>query len=327
MRTHLVAALGIAVLLAGVGTARAQATCTAEGTVLDADNRPVPGVEVLLSYKGHIPQKYRTKTNKKGVFVYVNVWSGPYDITFSREGLGEVTMKDFVIRDVIPPDKPPVFHIGAKKPAAAPPAGEAGSSPTGPSPADAAAALAAELDAANRALAAGELDTAIAAYESVIAKAPLAEAHHNLGIAYRKKGDAAKAEAEFRKAGELKPGFAAPHGALSTLLASSGKKEDALAEAQEAAKDAPENPLYAYNLAVLLKDNGKNAEAKDAFLKAQELDPGNAEIQFHLGTVMLGLGDVAGAVSTLEKYVAAAPAETPNVAVAKSIIAAMQKTK
>ena len=40
-----------------------------------------------------------------------------------------------------------------------------------------------------------------------------------------KKGDLAKAEAEFRKASELKPDFADAHGALSILLAGQGKPE------------------------------------------------------------------------------------------------------
>lgn len=128
-------------------------------------------------------------------------------------------------------------------------------------------------------------------------------------------------------AAELKPDFAAPRGALSVHLASSGKLDEAVAQAKEGAHAAPEDAQYAYNLAVLLKDTGRSAEAKEALLKAEALDPANAEIQFHLGTVELALGQVEAAIGRLEKYVAGAPASAVNVATAKGIIAAMSKKK
>jgi tetratricopeptide (TPR) repeat protein len=318
------AAAAAIALLALASLARAQGTCTAEGYVFDQDGNPVPDVQVLMQYKGHIPQKYRTKTDKKGRFVHVNVWSGRYDLTFSKEGMGEVTMNDWVMRDIIPPEKPPVFRLGSKK--AAPP--REPDAPAGPTPEEQAGALAAELQAANDALAGGRLDEAVAAYQDVVAKAPnLAEAHHNLGLALRKKGDTAGAQAAFQKAAELKPTFAEPHGALSVLLASSGQPTEALAEAEKAVGLAPDNPQYLYNLAVLYKDQSRLPEARDAFLKVEAVDSANAEVQFHLATVLLGMNQVPDAVARLEKYVATAPADAANLASAKGILAALQKKK
>jgi len=317
----------------------AQGTCTAEGFVLDAEGNPVPDVQVLLQYKGHNPQKYRTKTDRKGKFIHVNVYEGPYDLTFSKEGAGEVTVKDFRIREIPSLEKAPVFRMGGIKKAAATaaetqaPAGSAADAasgpppvaPSGPPPIDL-AVLAVELQNADAALAAGRADEAIATYQKALASVPdSAPIHHNLALAYKRKGDLAQAESEFRRAAELKPDFAAPHGALSLLLAAAGKRDEALAQAQEAVQDAPSDAQYTYNLGVLLKDAGRSAEAKEALLKAEALDPANPEIQFHLGTVELGLGQVEAAIASLEKYVAAAPATAPNVATAKGIIAAMSK--
>ena len=60
----------------------------------------------------------------------------------------------------------------------------------GPTSEEIAGELAAELDKGNAALAGGNVDEAIAAYETVAAQAPdLPEVHHNLGLAYRKKGE------------------------------------------------------------------------------------------------------------------------------------------
>jgi cytochrome c-type biogenesis protein CcmH/NrfG len=315
-------AIGAIALAAAASLARAQATCTAEGFVFDQGGNPVPGVQVLMQYKGHIPQKYRTKTDKKGHFVHVNVWAGRYDLTFSKEGMGEVTMQDWTMRDIVPPEKPPVFRIGAKK---EPPAAE-GAEPAGLTPEQAAGLVAAELQAANDALAAGRIEEAVAAYQAVIGKAPnLAEAQHNLGLALRKKGDAAGAEAAFRMAAELKPAFAEPHGALSVLLASAGKPADALAEAEKAVALAPDNAQYLYNLAVLQKDQNRSAEAKETFLKLEAVDPTNVELQFHLATVLLGMNQVPDAIARLEKYLAAAPPDAPNVGPARGLVAALKK--
>ncbi len=327
--------------------AAAQATCTAEGFVFDGEGHPVPDVQVLLQYKGHNPQKYRTKTDRKGKFVHVNVYEGVYDLTFATDGGGEVTVKDFRIREIPSLEKAPVFRLGGTKRTLAPapeaqtPAGSAADAAAGPPavappgpPPDAAsgpapvdvAVLAAELEKADAALAAGQFDEAISKYELVLASVPMsAPTHHNLALAYKRKGDLARAESEYRRAVELKPDLAASHAALSVMLASAGKLDEAIAQAKEAAQAAPNDAQYGYNLGVLLKDGGRGAEAKEALLKAEALDPTNPEIQFHLGTVELGLGQVPAAIARLEKYLAAAPAGAPNVGTAKGIIAAMSK--
>lgn len=332
MRPRLTVALAaVSALLLLPAPSRGQGTCTAQGFVFDAEGNPLPEVKVLLEYKGHNPQRYRTKTDSKGKFIHVAVYEGLYDLTFSKEGAGEVTVKDFRIREIQDLEKAPTFRLGGVKKTVAPTAEAVEAPAAGAAPVAAgpdAAVLAAELQKAADALTAGRLDEAVASYEAVLAQAPgLASVHHNLGLVHKKKGDLAKAEASFRKAAELQPELAEPHGALSVLLAAQGKSEAAVAEAQEAVKDAPQNAQYQYNLGVLMKDTGRSAEAKDAFLKAEALDPANAEIQFHLGTVFMNLGELPEATARLEKYVAAAPADASNLGAAKAILVALQKKK
>jgi cytochrome c-type biogenesis protein CcmH/NrfG len=80
-----------------------------------------------------------------------------------------------------------------------------------------------------------------------------------------------------------------------------------------------------YALGVLAEGGGDAATAKEAFLKAELLDPQNVETQYHLATVALNMNNKPEAIARLEKFIAGAPAGTPNVDVAKSLLAALQK--
>lgn len=331
---------GLVVWAALSAPALAQLTTTAEGFVLDKEGNAIADASVLLDFKGNVIQKYHTKTDKKGRFVHVNVYAGTYDVTVTKEGLGEATFKNFAVRDLGPTEKPPVFRIGAKKQSEAAvsadvaaagtaPGAEPSPLPTAtpaPLPAEVAGALAADLERANAAMKAGQLDEAIAGYEAMATKVPnLPELHHNLGLAYARKKDLPKAEAELRKAVELKPEFTDAHRALATILYEMGHRDEALSEAARAAEAAPTDGRLQYNLGVMYADAGKTEQAKEALLKAESLDPQNAEVQFQLGTLAVAANQKAEAISRLEKYLAVAPPDARNVATAKGIIAALKR--
>jgi Flp pilus assembly protein TadD len=331
---------GLFVWMALSASAFAQATTTAEGFVLDNDGNPIADAKVLLDFKGHVIQKYHTKTDKKGKFVHVNVYAGTYDVTVSKEGLGEATFKDFAIHDIGSTEKAPVFRIGRKKTseaaaspdmaaAGAAPGAEAGMAPPAapaPLPAEVAGALAADLEKAGAAMKAGRLDEAIAGYEAVAAKAPnLPQLHHNLGLAYARKKDMPKAEAELRKAVELKPDFTEAHSALSIVLYEKGNREEALSEAAHAVEGAPDNARLQFSLGVMYADAGRAAEAKEALLKAESLDPTDAEVEFQLGTLAVAANQKAEAISRMERYLGMAPPGARNVASAKGMIAALKR--
>jgi cytochrome c-type biogenesis protein CcmH/NrfG len=149
--------------------------------------------------------------------------------------------------------------------------------------------------------------------------------HYNLGASYKKKGDVPKAEAAMRRAVELDPGFVDGYVGLATLLAESGKPDEAIEVVRQGAAANAQSGRLQYALGVLAEGKGDTATAKAAFLKAEELDPQNVETQYHLATVALNMNDKAEAIARLEKFVATAPEGTPNVEVAKSLIAALQK--
>jgi len=103
------------------------------------------------------------------------------------------------------------------------------------------------------------------------------------------------------------------------------KTDEAIKVVRQGIAANEQSGLLQYALGVLAEGSGDAATAKKAFLEAERLDPQNVETQYHLATVALNQNDKAGAIARLEKFVAAAPAGTPNVDVAKSLLAALQK--
>jgi tetratricopeptide (TPR) repeat protein len=255
------------------------------------------------------------------------VYEGPYRVTLTKEGLGTTTV-DFVIQEIPSTQNPPEIKFVAKAPAAPPPPPGSGLAPAGsqgPPPADF-GKLSANLNAAGALLEKGAVDEAVAAYEALASSAPqIPLIHQRLGDAYKKKGDSAKAEAAYRKSIELDPGFVEGCLSLATLLAEGGKRDDAIEVVKQGAAANEKSGRLHYALGVLELGRGRNAAAKEALLKAEELDPKNFDTQYHLATVAMNMNDPTEAVARYEKYVAAAPADAPNVAIAKSLIAALKK--
>jgi Tfp pilus assembly protein PilF len=313
-------------LLAPTPAVRAQSLVTAVGTVVDGQGNPIPDVQVLLDYKGHVVQKYKTKTDKTGKFIHLNVYEGLYHVTLTKEGLGTTSL-DFVVQEVPSTQLPPQLKFVTKVAAPPPPPGS-GLAPAGAvagAPVDL-GKLTADLNAAAALAGEGKIDEAVAAHEAIAAVAPqIPLVHFKLALAYKKKGDTVKAEASFRKSIDLDPGFVDGYVSLATLLAEGGKRDQAIQVVRQGVAANAKSGRLPYALGVLEVGVGDNAAAREAFLKAESLDPQDVGVQFQLATVALNLNDKAEAIARLEKYLAAAPPTAPDVAVAKSLLAALQK--
>jgi len=149
--------------------------------------------------------------------------------------------------------------------------------------------------------------------------------HYNLAEAQKKKGDVEAAEAGYRKAIELDPKFVDGYLGLATVYAEARRSDEALAVIENGVAEDESSGRLRYAQGVLQMNAGRNQEAREAFLKAAELDPENVETQYHLGTIALNMGDKAEAVKRFQTFVDTAPAGAPNVDLAKSLIAALQK--
>ncbi len=122
------------------------------------------------------------------------------------------------------------------------------------------------------------------------------------------------------------------HMNLALVLALSGKMDNALAETQKAGQLNPAVGSKAYyNLGATLVNTGKASEAVDAFKKAIEVDPNNADAQYQLGICLMSRAQTTpegkvipapGTVEAFQKYLDLQPNGT-YAAVAKDMIATM----
>ena len=220
----------------------------------------MPDVQVLLDYKGHIVQKYKTKTDKKGVFTHLNVYPGPYRITLKKEGVGEVSFNTN-LQEIDSLQKPPEYKFVPKA------AGGRRRRPAPGSPRRARprrlpwtwASSRARSTTRSRSPSSGDTDGAIAAYEAILAKTPqIPLVHYNLGTLYKKKGDVARAQAEMQKASSSTPSFVDGYVGLATVLAETGKRAEAIAAIKKGAAENPQSGRLQYALGVLAEGSGRD---------------------------------------------------------------------
>jgi Flp pilus assembly protein TadD len=351
------ATLTAAALLIVSAPARAQNTTSGlRGIVADEQGQPIPDVEIEITYQGEGPKRvYHVKTNKKGGFVRVGLQPGGYKLIFSKEGYKKYGIETWLslggLSDICtnqPAPNQPCEDIQLKKAEVAVSfgeAGEGGAAAPGPAAAgqeggqpgaggtaaatataEEAAKLGAAYAQAVEAIKTQQWDAAETALKEVLEKVPgQPVVHFNLGHVYAQKKDWAAAEAEFRKAAELEPAKSTAYIALAALYESQGKGPDAVALLQEHAATFGEDAKFQVALGATAMNQGMEKEAEAAFSKAVELDPSNVEIQYFLASLALNRNEVPDAIKHLEAYLAAAPPTSPNVPVAKDLLAALQQ--
>jgi predicted Zn-dependent protease len=334
-----------------VATPPAQAQRTSSGLrgIVSDEQGPVPDVDVEIQYKGEGPKKvYHVKTNKKGGFVRVGLDPGAYTLLFNKEGYKKYGIETWLslggVSDICPNHpaaNEPCDDIKLKKAEVAiaiggepaTPAGGQAAQPgqpgAGQGPATATAEEAAKLGAAYQqaveAIKGAQWDSAEAALKEVLAKIPNQPVvHFNLGHVYRQKKDYASAEGEFKKVIELEPAKPDAFVALAALYEAQGKGAEAVELLQKNASGFEQDAKYQVALGATAMNQGQEKEAEAAFSKAAALDPANVEIQYFLASLALNRNEVPDAIGHLQKYIAEAPASSPNVTVAKELLAALQ---
>lgn len=148
----------------------------------------------------------------------------------------------------------------------------------------------------------GRVDDAIRATERAAQLNPgLVQAHLNLMILYGRRGDFARAEQHFRAAMALNSTqFPAAYYDFGVLMMNEGKP----AEAEQAFEKAVEiDPNYAEarnNLGYLLERQGKLAEASEEYRHAVEAQPAFAKAHFNLGRILVNQGDYREGIQQLK---------------------------
>jgi len=118
----------------------------------------------------------------------------------------------------------------------------------------------------------------------------LAEAHLALGyVKFRIDWDWAGAETEFKRALQLKPGYARAHEVYALYLAIQRRLDEAMAEMRRAQQLDPLSTSVSNGLGRILHFQSKFGEALAQYRKTLELDPDYAEAYFSMGMSFLGL--------------------------------------
>ena len=303
-------------------TSFAQIT-TIEGDVKAVDGKPLEKAEINIT-RTDIKGSYKTKTNKKGHYLYMGLPMGTYTIECFVDGKKVDTVNGVRTR----PGDPIPVNFDLKNSAVTQSAHNAEMQKaveTGQMSKELERSLTPEQKAAMEkqikeqsekmkknhelndafnagmdALKAKQYDTAVTSFLKASELDPSQQAvWANLGEAYiqvaaTKTGpehdDAvAKSLAAYEKAIELKPDDPASHNNYALALAKANKFPEMQAELRKAAELDPTNGgKYYYNLGALLVNSGKNDEAGEAFKKAIELTPTYADAYYQYGVTLVG---------------------------------------
>src|SRR5947208_322989 len=306
-----VAAAGMAFLAV---SAFAQIT-TIEGIVKGQDGKPVEKAEIQI-LRTDIKGSYKTKTDKKGHYLYMGLPMGKYDVSVLVDGKVLDAMKNVSTR---PGDPIPVnFDLKASQADKAQQQAQmAKAIETGTLSKEQERSLTPEQKAAMEkqikeqsekmkknkelndafnagmeAMTAKKYDEAVTAFEKAAAADPSQQAiYAQLGEAHLKMSEGktgadydahiAKAMEAYSKAIELKPDDPGSHNNYALALGKAKKFPEMQAELKKAADLDPQNAgKYYYNLGAMLVNAGQTEPAVDAFKKAIELQPNYADAYY-----------------------------------------------
>ena len=151
----------------------------------------------------------------------------------------------------------------------------------------------------------GELNKAIADFTKAIELEPdyAAAAYSNRGGAYREKGEFDDAIADFTKAIELEPDCADTFSNRGGAYRNKGEFDEAIADFTKAIDLEPDFTLAYYGLGLAYDDKGEIEKAIGNFDKAIELDPDYAEAYSDRGGAYARKGDFDIAIANYNKAI------------------------
>jgi len=155
-------------------------------------------------------------------------------------------------------------------------------------------------------LSGGQPDAALAKYNEALEFAEDgedSEVFFNMGIAYKAKGDLAKAAAEYERALELTPQYAEALNNLGNIRKDQKKYDEAIAHLESSIKVFPGNPKTHNNLGTVYAMKGDVNKAELYFAKAVHLQPTYFDARQNLGAAYMQQGRLDAAERELSEAV------------------------
>jgi uncharacterized protein (TIGR02466 family) len=145
-------------------------------------------------------------------------------------------------------------------------------------------------------------DVAIEHYLKAIQLNPdNAEAHNNLGVAYKENGDLTAAIESYQKAISLKPDYAEAYNNLGSVLQEKGDHKAAIETYQRVIELTPSIAQVHSNLGAAYKENGDLTAAIESYQEAISIDPDYAEAHNNLGIAQKIEGYLEEAIESLTR--------------------------
>lgn len=314
-----------------------------QGKAIQQDGTPCAKCIVVID-RLDIKSSYKTKTSKKGEFVYIGLPIGNYKVTLESPsgqtlfyiekhiGLGEPIEVNFDLKKEMAQQKQQRQEEIKKNPEMAKQAAEAANQEKQFK------GLKQYFEQGNTLYNQGQFKEAAAAFQQALALAkdknvPVVLAR--LADSYSKAKEDDQAIATYQKALQLTPDDAALHNNLGSVYATTGKLDQAKAEFQKAAELDPTNAgRYYFNIGAIMYNSGKMDDALTAFNKVISLDPKNANAYYLKGQALMGKATMTadgkvkapdGTVEAFQEYLSLDP-NGPDAPAAKAMIATLQGT-
>lgn len=246
---------------------------------------PVAGARITLSFLGGVNRTVSFESDARGNFVRLGIRLGEYRLEVRKEGYREYGE---AVR--IRPGAPTRLGEILLRPEAPGPAAPEGASGS------------AALRAGQEALAAGDLEAAVAAFREETGQRPdSAEPHRLLGLALSRLGQADEARAALDRAVALDPGSAAAWKQIADLEGRRQRWPEMVTALEAALGLEPGSADLRFRLGGALMNSGDPVRAEAAFAAVLESDPENAPAHYQLALIALNRGRNEAAIAALER--------------------------
>jgi Flp pilus assembly protein TadD len=291
----------IAIGSAEVLAAQTRGMGRVSGKVTDDSGKGIEGVTVRGTLAaGGTP--VTAKTNRKGEWVLAGIAPGTWNIDFEKEGYEPRNISVPVAElTAIPPVEVKMKPAAAK--------------------ADPNVEVQAELQKAATLVNQRKFAEARAIYESLLAKYPqIHQLHPMIARTYHGEKNNEKALEHLRIAVEKMPDNIEAKLLLGNLLVESGKADEGKQILSSVDPSKITDPTILLNVGISLVNQGKAADALTYFDQAVTRFPAHADGYYYRGITYLQLQKTAEAKTDLEKFVAMAAPDAPELAMAKKIL-------
>jgi len=287
-----------------------------EGRVTDPDGKPIAGATIKVRIPNRPNDGPTTKTDAKGRWSVGGIRGGDWNVTIEAPGFmtGERSISVSEVQRMNPVE----YKMGPAPKAAPEQAQTSGLPPE----------IVEAVKAGNEALAAKKWAEAAAAFEKVLPAAP-----DNVGLllalarAYSGAGNNDKAIEMIRRVTDKDPSNWAAWMLMANMLLDRGKLDEGRAALEHVPPQAVTDPNIYINVGILFLNQKRTDEAEGYFTKAVDIAPGQFDGYYYRGLARITLGKNAEAKEDFLKVVALAPPDSSEVKEAHQLLEALKGSK